>query len=288
MGRLSGVAALVGASALWGSSFPAIKLAVGEVGEYAYTWMRGLLSVALASPYLAWRAARGGLDWAALRGGLYAGVAYTLGLWLQGWGTGLTSASNSAFITALHMVWVHAYTAALTRSYTPRLAAALALALAGVFLLSRPDRRPGLGDALVLAGSFAWAAQVLVVDRFSRGDPLQFTAAQFVVSTAFIVPDVLDGGIEAPSPGALALLAYLAAGPGLGGFALQVYGQRHVDPARATLVYQLEPVFAAAISRAWLGESLGASGLAGAAMVMASVALSEVPTRASRGPGRAP
>jgi drug/metabolite transporter (DMT)-like permease len=273
--RAAGVAALVAATLLWGSSFPAIKVVVGEVGELAYTWMRGLLALAILSPYVAYRAARGGVDRDTVKGGLAAGVAYTLGLWLQGWGTGLTTASNSAFLTAVHMVWVHAYVAAAWRLYSPRLASSLAMALAGVLLLTKPHASLNPGDILVLLSSFMWAAQVLIVDRYSRGDPLVFTAAQITPSLAFAVPDALRGGIEPPSAEAAALLLYLAAGPGVAAFALQVYGQRYVNPAASTIIYQLEPVSAAALSAVTLGERMDALQLAGAGLILASIAAAE-------------
>jgi len=277
-GRLLGVAALVAATMLWGSSFPAIKLVVGEVGDLAYTWMRGAIAVAALAPYMAYAALTGRIEKSTLRGGLATGVAYTLGLWLQGWGTGLTTASKSAFLTALHMVWVHAYVALATGSYPPRLALSLASALAGVYLLSGPLTGGfNLGDALVLAGSFMWAAQVILVDRYSRGDPLQFTFAQISVSTLFIVPDYLDGGLKAPSPGALALLAYLALLPGIAAFALQVWGQRYVGPATAAIIYQLEPFFAAGFSRAVLGETMTLRQWLGAALIAGAVAAAEYP-----------
>ncbi len=272
--RLAGVAALVLTTLLWGSSFPAIKLVVLDVGSLGYTWMRGIASLAILAPYLAYRAARGSIDTHSLRGGLAAGVAYTLGLWLQGWGTGLTTASNSAFITALHMVWVHAYFA-LASGYSMRLAAPLALALLGTALLTRPDTSVNPGDLLVLASSFMWAAQVLIVDRYSRGDPLTFTAAQLAVSTVFLLPDALHGGVEPPSPRTLALIVYLAAGPGVAAFALQVWGQRYVNPAAATIIYQLEPVFAAVFARLTLGERMGLSQVLGAALILAAVTTAE-------------
>ncbi len=278
MGRLLGVAALVATTMLWGSSFPLIKLVVEDIGEFAYTWMRGAIATAALAPYVALAALRGRLEPYTLKGGLLTGVAYSLGLWLQGWGTGLTTASKSAFLTALHMVWVHVYVALVTGSYPPRLALSLAAALAGVYLLSGPIGGGfNLGDALVLAGSFMWAAQVILVDRYSRGDPLQFTFAQISVSTLFIVPDYLDGGIEAPRLETLAMLAYLALLPGVTAFALQVWGQRHVGPETAAIIYQLEPFFAAGFSRALLGEEMTGRQWIGAALIATAVATAEYP-----------
>jgi len=169
------------------------------------------------------------------------------------------------------MVWVHVYVALLS-GYSLRLAASLIGALFGVYLLSRPDVEFNLGDALVFIATFMWAAQVLIVDRFSRSDPLVFTAFQVAPGVLFIVPDYLEGGINAPSVKTAALLLYLAVGPGAAAFALQVYGQRTVNPAAATVIYQLEPIFAAAISAVTLGERLDLTQTLGAALIVGSAA----------------
>ncbi|MCE4610993.1 MAG: DMT family transporter [Desulfurococcales archaeon] len=272
---VGGVVALILTTLLWGSSFPAIKVVVEDVGEVTYTWLRGAVSLALLAPYIVYRLAIGGLSLRDVKGGIVAGVFYSLGLWLQGWGTGLTTASNSAFLTALHMLWVHAYVASTSGRYTARLALPLFAALMGVVLLTRPHASFNVGDVLVVASSFMWAAQVIVVDRYSRSDPLVFTAAQLAISTLFIIPDLADDGLDIPKPATMLLIVYLAAGPGVTAFALQVWGQRYVNPAAATIIYQLEPVFAAAFSRLLLDERLTASQSLGAALIIAAVLLSE-------------
>lgn len=273
--QLRGAALLVAASFLWGTSFPAIKVLVGGLDPLSYTWMRGALAAAALAPYVARKAARGELDRAALEGGLKAGAAYTLGLWLQGLGTAYTTASNSAFITALHVVFVHAYVALVRKKYGPDLAAALALSVSGAYLLTLPSAGSArVGDLIVLAGSLGWAAQVLLVDKYSSRDPLQVVFAQFLASVSLALPDALLGGIPRPTGEQLALLAYLAAACGVGAFTLQVLGQRRVGPAASAVIYQTEPVFAAALSKLFLGESLGGVRAAGAALVVLAAATS--------------
>jgi drug/metabolite transporter (DMT)-like permease len=58
-------------------------------------------------------------------------------------------------------------------------------------------------------------------------------------------------------------------------FVLQVTGQRTVPPARAALVLLLEPVFAAVLA-ALTGDALSASQLAGAALILVAVSVSEL------------
>ncbi|MEB2835747.1 MAG: DMT family transporter [Desulfurococcales archaeon] len=273
---LTGSILLVGTTLLWGTSFPAIKYTVTRIGPLTYVWVRSLIAAAGLSPYLAYAALRGRPLRASLEGGLATGVAFAVGLWLQGWGTRYTTASNSAFITGLNTVFVHIYTAIVERDYSPGLAASLAMALAGLYLLTRPEGGLGLGDALVLLGAVAWAAQIILVDRYARGsDPVAFTFAEMLPSIALALPALAVEGPPRLDPGLLLVLAYLGLACADAAFILQVMGQKRVPPALAALIFLLEPVFAAVFSAALLGERFTGGQLAGMALIIAGIAASE-------------
>ncbi len=264
-------------AALWGSSFSVIKVVVSEVGSFTYTWVRSTIAILGLSPYVAYAARRGRLTREAALGGLMTGLAYALGLWLQGWGTGLTSASNSAFITGLNVVFVHAYSALTAKEYRLSLATSLALSVAGLYLLTAPGAGFNVGDLLILLGAFMWAAQVLLVARYSRCDPGVFTFFEMAPALAFAIPDLImagtgRGGPRAFSPLALLLLAYLALACSDLAFALQVLGQRHLSPAAAAIVLLLEPVFAAFFAYLALGEAMGTLQALGASLILAAMA----------------
>lgn len=269
-----GMGSLTAATFLWGSSFPVIKVLVVELDELTYTWFRGLLATVVLLPYIVYRAGRGSIERDTIVGGLRTGVAYTFGLWLQGWGTRYTTASNSAFITALHMVFVHIHVATARRSYSSSLALAVVLSILGVYLLTVPSTGFNIGDLLVLLGALGWASQVILVDKYSRGDPLQFVFGQFAVSLLFVIPDYIDEGVILPSKKQLGLLAYLATVTGIGAFSLQVLGQRFVGPAASAVTFQMEPVFASLLSVTLLNEILVSKQVVGAALVLAATALS--------------
>ena len=63
---------------------------------------------------------------------------------------------------------------------------------------------------------------------------------------------------------------------------LQAWGQQRVDAVRSAIVFGLEPVFAALTAWALLGERMGPMAIAGAALVIAALVLSQLQ------PGRAP
>ncbi|MCD6488200.1 MAG: DMT family transporter [Desulfurococcales archaeon] len=272
MSKYRGLAALIATSLLWATSFPAIKIVVSIVHEYTYTWLRSLLAMLGLTPYIILYIVRKrGLSGRVVKGGLLAGIAYALGLWLQGWGTRYTTASNSAFITGLNMVFVHIYTGVVLRRYSLRLALSLLLALVGLYYLTMPSTGFNIGDLLVLLGAFTWAAQVIIVDRFSQENPLVFTFFEMAPALAFIIPDMLFN--EAPSIQVDVFLAilYLAIICSDTAFALQVYGQKYIIPATAAIIYLLEPVAATFFAYIVLRETMNTLQAIGAVIILASM-----------------
>ncbi len=272
---IKGVLPLLGTSLFWGSSFPAIKIVVEEIGGELYTGLRSLLTILLLLPYVIYR--RNSLDWNVVKGGLLVGVAYSLGLWLQGWGTGLTTASKSAFITGMNVPFVHVYAALVLRRYDKYLALSLLLSLFGLYLLTRPDVALNIGDFLVLLGAVFWAAQIILVSRVSSADPFIIVFLEMIPGLVFLgagsASSIKDYIIDLH---VLAVLFYLAVVCTIGAFSLQVYGQRHVSSTVAAIIYLLEPVFATIFSFIVLGEVITPSQLVGASLIIAAIALSSL------------
>lgn len=274
MRRWAHIAALAATTVLWGTSFPAIKIVASGISSYAYTWGRGSLAAAVLGPYIAYLAAKGLLRSEWVRGGLLAGVAYSLGIFFQGWGTSMTTASSSAFITGMNVVFVHAYQALRMRAYSPYLAASLVLAIPGLWALTSPTTGFGLGDALVLVSAVFWAAQVIIIDKYSRSHPAVLAYFMILPSTAFAVPASLTGSFARhPTPDVTASLAYLAIACTVTAFTLQAYGQKGVAPAAAATIFLGEPVIAAIASYIVLGEAHDLLWAAGAGMILSSIAL---------------
>jgi drug/metabolite transporter (DMT)-like permease len=271
---LKGLVALILTSVLWGTSFPVIKTVMYYVNEYTYTWVRSLIAILGLTPYLLYTYYRGRFSVSTAKGGLLAGIAYALGLWLQGWGTKYTTASNSAFITGLSVIYVHIYSATVMRRYSIKLFLALILSISGLYLLTTPTTGFNLGDLLVLAGSFMWALQIILVDRYSGGDPLIFTLFEMTPALTFLIPDVVFYGTISVSINVLLMITYLAFVCSNAAFALQVFGQRYVSPAVTAIVFLLEPVVAAILSYVLLGEVFTSIKALGASLILTAMFLS--------------
>jgi drug/metabolite transporter (DMT)-like permease len=57
---------------------------------------------------------------------------------------------------------------------------------------------------------------------------------------------------------------------------LQALAQRNVAAEKAAVIYAMEPVFAALFGWLWLNEALGWRGVAGGALVVAALIVSEL------------
>ncbi|RLG87042.1 MAG: EamA/RhaT family transporter [Thermoprotei archaeon] len=274
-GRIQGLLALLITSILWGSSFPAIKLIVMDVSEYTYTWVRNLIALVSLAPYVFYTYSRGEISKYIIKGGLLAGVAYSLGLWLQSWGMKFTTASKSAFITGLYVVFVHVYTALIMRRYSVRLALALSLSIIGLYILTVPRASFNVGDLLVLLGALAWAVQIIIVDKFCHSNPLIFTFFETIPALTFAI-SALIRGIEIIPCRTFLLIVYLGLMCSNVAYALQVYGQRFLSPAIAAIIFLFEPVSAAIFAYVILKEVLDTMQIIGATMIILAMLISSI------------
>ncbi len=269
-----GVAILSIACVLWGASFPVIKVVTNFIDVYTYLWVRSSIALLALAPFLARAIANRKVCKECVVGGLATGLAYVAGLGLQAMGTHLTEASRAAFITGFCTVFVHLYSSLVERRYSKELGFALALSILGLYLMTEPQGGLSVGDALVLLSAIAWAAQVVLVSRYSACDPLAFVFFENVPAVAIALPidyaasDWVNGmNIES-----LALLAFLGIACSVAAFALQVVGQKLVDPATAVIIYQTEPIYAAAIAHVTIGETLaGLEGLGASLIFIATI-----------------
>lgn len=224
------------------------------------------------------------------------GAGLELGGWLflgyatQAVGLRYTTASRSAFITAASVVLVPLLITAAGRRVPRSVSVAALVALAGVGLLSWDGSPPNVGDAWTLVTAAAYAVYVVRLEAHALAvDTRRLTAVQLWSVAMFAALGVLAGrAVGGPSavgappaipPSAWAAVAYLALAATAVTTWLQAAGQRRVTAPEAALIYTLEPLWAALFAYWWLGESLGRRGLAGAALVVAAMLLSQWPIR---------
>jgi drug/metabolite transporter (DMT)-like permease len=269
------------ATALWGSSFVAAKSALGYATPFAFLAVRfGLATLALApgTPFRPWPRGR------ELSGGLLLGGLVAVGFISQTAGLVITTPSRSAFIVAVSSILAPVFALALL-GQRPRwfMAAALAVAMLGIYLLTAPDAG-GLnhGDLVTLICAVCFAGQIVLVTELSR----RYDARRLVwiqVAATAVLGALAALLLEHPhirwTPAFVGALGYSVAFASTICFLLQIRAQRHMSAARAALIFCFEPLFAALTSWLVLGERLSLVQWGGGALILVGMVLAEAPLR---------
>jgi drug/metabolite transporter (DMT)-like permease len=264
--------ALLLTTIIWAATFPATKLALDQVLPFSFLFLRFLFGTLAVGIVFACFRQRLRWDPATLRTAGIASVFLFIGYATQTVGLRYTTASNSAFLTALYVVLVPLF----LRRFDRRLWIALALAVSGLWLLIRPSADINRGDVYTLLCAAAFALHIIAVERFvARGDMPSFSAWQLVMVTGAVAGPAM---VEGSGPGAVVftptlLWALVITGVLATAFAffVQVWAQRHVPAQRVALIFALEPALAAWLSWLVLGERLDVAGWVGSGLITAGV-----------------
>jgi drug/metabolite transporter, DME family len=165
----------------------------------------------------------------------------------------------------------------------------LAIAVAGTVLLVVGPRglgqlsgHFGFGALLALGAGVSYAVYAVAAKGvLSRVAPLPVAAITFTLAAVFLAPALL--GERAPLASlaeAWPLLLYLGVGPTAAAYILFTAGLRRVPATAAGIVSLLEPLTATLLGVMLFGESLGALGVVGAALLLVSFGLLATNTRA--------
>lgn len=268
------VAALVGASFLFGITFVVVKDAVATFPPLAFVGWRFLAGAALLL-LLAWP--RGLAVW---RDGAIAGVWLFAGFALQTAGLVSTGASNSALITGLYVVMTPLLAAAWhRRAPSPWILVSSVVAFMGLALLTVDDSfSPATGDLLTLGCAAGFAGHIVFLARSAPRHPVvPFTSVQLLTTAALgLGASLVVDGPTIPDTGDLGAILLTGIGVSALAFLLQVWAQTSLGAGRTAVILTLEPVFGVAAAAVVLGERLDVAGWIGAVLILGGIELALV------------
>lgn len=269
--------ALVAVTAIWGYTFVPVQNAVAIYPLFAFLAVRFAISTAVLAPF-AWRSLQL-LPRSGLAAGAGAGVLVAAAYGLQTAGLELTTVASTGFITGLYVVLTPLLALALFR--TPVAAAVwlgVALAVAGLLLLSGVPGGSAAGNALVLGNAVAQSFQIVAMERFApRYDARALTFLQMAVAcVGFTAIALSRGELSLPTDGSVwYALAVTGVFAGALGYLVATWVQSQTTAARAALVFTLEAPFAALFGVLLLSERLGWLGWTGCAVMLTGIVLAE-------------
>jgi drug/metabolite transporter (DMT)-like permease len=265
------VIALLGAAFLYGATFVVIKAALDSIEPLAFVaWRFTIGAIALGLFALP----KGRSIW---RDGSITGLALFAGYALQTAGLAATTASNSALITGLYVVFTPLLAAFFRRRPpSPWVVTAAAGAFVGIFLLTDTQGVAlSQGDLLTLGCAVAFALHIIALARFAGRHPVvPFTTVQLAVTASLAFPlTLLIDGPGIPQLSVWPALLVTALGVSVGAFLLQVWAQTVIGPGTTAVILAAEPAFAVATAWVVLSERLDAAGWAGTALIVVAIYL---------------
>jgi len=271
---------------IWGSTFVLIKKALEDSSPLILNAVRMSLAAILLGLFYRKHLVR--MDRAALRAGAVVGVFLYLGYALQTAGLRLTTPSKSAFLTGISTVLVPVVLVVFwrTRVQVWR-AVGIALAFAGLFLMTVPAGRQGLadfakvnaGDLLCIGCSVAFAFQIVFLGRATQRFPFEQMAVLQVAVAAMLMilsTPLLEQPHFRLTPAVVATVLVTGILGTAVAFTVQAWAQQFTPATHAALIFTLEPVFAWLTSFLILQERLGLRAGAGALLILGGVLVSEL------------
>ena len=213
----------------------------------------------------------------AVLAGLVLFVASTLqqqGIMISG------SAGKASFITGLYTVFVPVCGLFVHKRVSASTWFGVIFAVAGLYLVSVGGSDAfGIGDILVLIGTFFWTAHIIIIERATkRVSALRFAMGQFlfcgVLSMLFacIFETITFSAIR---QGIIPILygGFMSVGVA---YTCQIIGQKDSDPTAAAIILSTESVFGAVGGALLLNERMSIRGYVGCVLIFAGIVLAQL------------
>ena len=263
--------ALLLTTVIWGATFPATKAALEQIPPLSFLGLRFLLGTLLIAAWFLTTGYRLRRERAILSASAIATVFLFFGYALQTVGLHYTTASNSAFLTALYVIMVPL----MLRRFDRRVMIATAIATAGLWLLVKPSAIMNLGDAMTIGCAIAFAGHIVCLERYTRlfnAPSLLFWQMTAMTWLFLSLMTWEQAPAKAFAPTEALLIGLAVTGVfATGAFAVQMWAQQLIPAQQVALIFASEPAYAAWLAWYFLGETLDVQGWIGSGLILTAV-----------------
>ena len=270
---------LVVCTLIWAATFPIVKQGLRDASPIALIALRFWIALIVMIPFCRKEIFK--IDTRTAKSGFIIGVFLFGGFLAQTIGLHYTTASKSAFITGLLVVFTPIFQLIL-EARPPKKGNIIGVILVscGLFFLTSPQEGGfSIGDLLSVGGAVMYALYLVCLDMVTRAHSfVQLTFLQIMVTALLASGSVCF--LEKPyvhwTSDLLLALGYLALCATLLALFLITKHQRQTTPTRSAVIFSLEPLFAAMFSYWMLDEKLGMVGILGGTVILAGLLVSEL------------
>ena len=279
MKKYLGILGLLTVTVIWGGGFVASDMALETLSPFQIMLIRFLIAAVLMT-LLGVKQIRT-ISREEVRCGFWLGAALFGGFALQIIALQYTTPSKNAFLTATNVVFVPFIALVIYRKkieVRSLIGAGMALIGAGVLSLKN-DFSIGLGDGLTLLCAVCFALQIFLTGEYvGRIRPAVLNFLQMTTACVLSAAGLLLSGDFTFAPSARSFLAvlYLGVVSTTITYLLQTVSQKYVDETKSAIILSMEAVFGTFFSVVLLHESVTIRMIAGSALILAAVLVSEI------------
>jgi drug/metabolite transporter (DMT)-like permease len=203
-----------------------------------------------------------------------AGVFLGFGYIFQTLGLARTGAAITGFVTGLYVVFTPllAYFF-LKERITKLIWVCVAIATVGLGLLSIRGFSVGIGEMLVLASAFFFAAHIIALGKWSSGrDVYAMTIVQLAMCAVLSgLASIPEGYSPPPDTGVWGVVIFTAVICTAVAFVVQTWSQAHMTTTKVAVILTMEVVFAAVFAMIFGAERLTLQATLGGVMVLTAM-----------------
>lgn len=261
---------------IWGSTFVVVKLVSADISPSLFVTLRFGIGALLFTLFLVKQINQ--ISKETVQSGILLGTMLGIGIVIQNYGIYITTASKSAFITGLMVIFTPIAQLIIERQL-PKLGNIIGIIIVtvGLYLLTSPSGGINIGDLLVLSSAAIFGVYIVFLDIHSKNkNPIHLSFIQVTMTALTAAMTVPFEEIQISSSNRLlASLLYM----GIFAAVLTTYSQtrfqQDTTPTRAVIIFTIEPVIAAVLAYFLLGEVLGTVGIIGGALILTGITISE-------------
>ena len=256
----------------WGLAFVTMKDALGRQSVNSFLFYRfALAAIALLiiHPQIFKK-----LDKDIIKHGGITGLFLAAGFIFQTYGLDMTGAAVTGFITGLYVVATPLFEQFFGgRKLGRTVWLSIALATAGLGLLSLKGFSVGIGELLVLTSALCYTGQIIGLSKWSEGrDVWAMTFMQIIVVAIVTgIAALIEGFQTPPDSGVWGVIVFTAIVCTVTAFVVQTWSQAILESTKAAVIMTMEVVFSALFAVTLGGEVLSLRTLIGGLLVVISM-----------------
>jgi drug/metabolite transporter (DMT)-like permease len=269
--------ALFATTFIWGSTFVVVKAGSGDISPSLFIALRFGIGALIFALFLFPQIRT--IQYSTVKKSVILGAMLGIGILLQNHGIYHTTASKSAFITGLMVIFTPIAQFILERR-PPKIGNIIGIIVVtfGLYLLTSPSGSEiNYGDILVLISAMIFGVYIVYLDMFSKNENvlhMSFIQVTITTLTALIIVP-FEELVFTPTTQLLVSLLYMGICATVFTTYVQTRFQKDTTPTRAVIIFTIEPVIASVLAYFVLGELLGVTGVAGAVLIVGGILISE-------------